>query len=52
MEIPAISMRYSGTYLEAFKKLMDDSESTVYKLHACEHDNVIRVLHSSQACKH
>ncbi len=51
-EYPAVYAQYKGSYTQAFEQVMKDTANSSYRLHACEHDNVIRVLHSSQSCRH
>lgn len=47
---PAFFAVYSGTFEEAVTKAMRDTRPTDYRLHACGHDNVVRILHASQRC--
>lgn len=49
-DLPAVASVYVGEFLEAIEQVMKDSASSSYPLHACAHDNVVRVLHESQAC--
>lgn len=51
-EYPAVYAQYVGSYVQAFEQVMKDTANSSYRLHACEYDNVIRVLHTSQSCRH
>jgi toxin co-regulated pilus biosynthesis protein Q len=49
-DLPAVAASYKGDFLAALTKVMEDSQQSAYPLHACAYDNVVRVLHVSQAC--
>lgn len=49
-DLPAVAATYRASYLDAIKQVMEDSQNSSYPLHACAYDNVVRVLHTSQAC--
>lgn len=49
-DLPAVAARYSGDFLSAIEQVMRDTGNSQYPLHACAHDNVVRVLHVSQPC--
>lgn len=51
-DLVAVKATYSGSFNEALQTVMLDSPTSGYPLHACRHDNAIRVLHTSQPCKH
>lgn len=48
---PALYAVYTGTFEEAVTKVMRDTRQSEYRVHACAHDNVVRILHASQPCK-
>lgn len=47
---PAFFAVYRGTFEEAITQAMKDTRQTNYRLHACGHDNVVRILHAAQRC--
>lgn len=49
-DLPAIPASYRGDFFDAVRGLMRDSEKFEYPLHACAHDNVVRILHDTQSC--
>ncbi|MBI2770604.1 MAG: TcpQ domain-containing protein [Burkholderiales bacterium] len=49
-DLPAITAVYRSDFLGALKLLMEDTRFSEYPLHACAHDNVVRILHTSQSC--
>jgi len=49
-DLPAVAASYKGDFLAALTRVMEDSQQSAYPLHACAYDNVVRVLHVSQAC--
>lgn len=49
-DLPAVAASYRGDFLAALTRVMEDSQQSAYPLHACAYDNVVRVLHVSQAC--
>lgn len=49
-DLPAVTAVYRSDFLGALKRLMEDTRHSEYPLHACAHDNVVRILHSSQSC--
>ena len=51
-ERPAIPAVYRmATFEEALEAVMVDTRHSAYVIHACAHDNAIRILHASQACE-
>lgn len=48
---PAFYAVYTGTFEEAVTKAMRDTRKSEYRVHACAHDNVVRILHASQPCE-
>lgn len=51
LDKPAMRAVYEGSFETAVEKLMIDTRSTGYELHACAYLNAIRILHVSQTCK-
>lgn len=49
-DLPAVAASYKGDFLGVLTRVMEDSQQSSYPLHACAYDNVVRVLHVSQAC--
>lgn len=49
---PALRAVYQGSLDDALTAVMGDTQFSDYQLHACAFDNVIRILHVSQSCKH
>jgi len=49
---PALRAVYQGSLDEALTAVMSDTQFSDYQLHACAFDNVIRILHVSQSCRH
>ncbi len=49
---PALRASYQGSLDDALTEVMNDTQFSDYQLHACAFDNVIRILHVSQSCKH
>ena len=49
-DIPAVKAVYSGDFMAALEKTMIDSQNGDFPVHACVYDNVVRILHTSQAC--
>jgi hypothetical protein len=50
-ELPAFNASYHGSFMAALEQLMVDSGNSAYPVHACAYDNLVRVIHDSQACK-
>jgi hypothetical protein len=51
-DLLAVRASYAGTFEAAIRGVMVDSPTSGYPLHACQYDNSIRVLHTSQPCTH
>jgi len=49
-DLPVVAAVYRGSFLDAVRSVMADTHNTEYPMHACAHDNVVRILHVSQAC--
>jgi hypothetical protein len=49
-DLPAVAATYRGSFLDVVRNVMADTQNTEYPLHACAHDNVVRILHVSQSC--
>jgi hypothetical protein len=47
---PAFFAVYRGTFEEAVTQAMKETRQTNYRLHACGHDNIVRILHAAQRC--
>lgn len=49
-DLPVVAATYRGSFLDALRNVMADTQNTEYPMHACAHDNVVRILHVSQSC--
>lgn len=49
-DLPVVAGTYKGDFLSAIEQVMIDSGNSQYPVHACAHDNIVRVLHVSQRC--
>lgn len=49
-DLPVVAATYRGNFLDAVRSVMADTQNTEYPMHACAHDNVVRILHVSQSC--
>lgn len=49
-DMPVVAATYRGSFLDALRNVMADTQNTEYPMHACAHDNVVRILHVSQSC--
>lgn len=49
-DMPAVTARYQGSYLDVLESVMADTARSQYPLHACAYDNVVRILHVAQSC--
>ena len=49
-DLPAIAVAYTGDFWTAMDSLLKDSNNGSYPLHGCQYTNVVRILHTSQAC--
>lgn len=49
-DLPVVAATYRGSFLDALRSVMADTQNTEYPMHACAHDNVVRILHVSQSC--
>lgn len=49
-DLPVVAATYRGRFLDALRSVMADTQNTEYPMHACAHDNVVRILHVSQSC--
>lgn len=51
-DLLAVRAAYIGNFEAAIRAVMVDSPTSGYPLHACQYDNSVRVLHTSQPCTH
>jgi len=49
-DLPAVGATYHGSFIAALEQLMRDTQNSAYPLHACAYDNLVRVIHATQAC--
>lgn len=51
-DLLAVRASYTGSFEAAVQGVMVDSPKSGYPLHACQYENSVRVLHTSQPCTH
>lgn len=49
-DLPAIKASYPGDFFAALDQVLSDTANGPYPLFGCRYDNVVRILHTSQAC--
>lgn len=49
-DLPAVMVAYSGDFWTALESVLADTANGSYPLHGCQYINVVRILHTSQAC--
>ncbi|EWS66701.1 Toxin co-regulated pilus biosynthesis protein Q [Hydrogenophaga sp. T4] len=49
-DLAAVTVAYTGDFWTALEGVLADTANGSYPLHGCRYTNVVRILHTSQAC--